>query len=63
VIEVLVNEQGRVVRVKLIESTGYPALDKAGLESTRDWRVNAGTVDGKARCMWGRFSLTWAPMQ
>jgi TonB family protein len=50
---VLVNEQGRVARVKLVESTGYPALDKVGLESTRDWKLAPGTVDGNPKCMWG----------
>jgi TonB family protein len=55
----LVNEQGRVTRVRLVQSTGYPELDQIGLESTRDWKLAPGTVDGKAQCMWQQFTLTW----
>jgi len=55
----LVNEQGRVTRVRLVQSTGYPELDQIGLESTRDWKLVPGTVDGKAQCMWQQFTLTW----
>lgn len=55
----LVNEQGRVTRVRLVQSTGYPELDQLGLESTRDWKLAPGIVDGKAQCMWQQFTLTW----
>jgi TonB family protein len=55
----LVNEQGRVTRARLVQSTGYPELDQLGLESTRDWKLPPGTVAGKARCMWQQFTLNW----
>jgi TonB family protein len=56
----LVNEQGDVSQVKVLKSTGSPDLDRAGLEITRSWKLAPGTIDGKARCIWQRHSLTWA---
>ena len=55
----LVNEEGRVSRVMVLKSTGYPALDQVGLDATRDWKIAPGTVDGKVQCMWRRFELSW----
>jgi TonB family protein len=56
---VLVNEKGRASQVKLVKSTGYPALDQVGLDATRDWKIAPGTVDGKVQCMWRVFEFSW----
>jgi TonB family protein len=54
-----VNEEGRVSQVLVVKSTGYPALDQVGLDATRGWKIAPGTVDGKVRCMWRVFELSW----
>lgn len=55
----LVNEEGYVVRAKLLKSSGFAALDKGGLEATGDLRFEPGNKDGKAVCMWRPFTFFW----
>jgi TonB family protein len=55
----LVNEEGRVSRARVVRSTGYPALDQVGLDATRDWKIAPGSVDGKVQCIWREFELSW----
>ena len=42
VLEVLVDEAGRVEKVKLAESSGYGALDRAAHRSVQRWKFVAG---------------------
>jgi TonB family protein len=55
----LVNEEGYVTRAKVLKSSGSDSLDRFSLETTKDFRVEPGRVDGKATCMWMPFTSTW----
>jgi protein TonB len=55
----LVNEDGYVTQAKVLKSSGFLALDRAGLESSGEWRFLPGKVNGKATCMWITFSTGW----
>jgi TonB family protein len=53
-----VNERGKVTDAIVAETSGYKALDDAAIkEALRTWQLLPGTVDGKPAAM--RFSL-WA---
>jgi protein TonB len=59
-IEVLVDEQGRAVEAKLVQSSGFPRLDQAALAGVKDnYRFAPGTVDGKPAPMRFTFKFTW----
>lgn len=55
----LVNEEGYVAQAKLLKSSGSPALDRASLRASSEWRLEPGKVDGKSTCMWMVFFFTW----
>jgi protein TonB len=55
----LVNEEGYVTQAKVQKSSGSIALDRASLESSRDFRLEPGKVDGKPTCMWMTFISGW----
>jgi TonB family protein len=59
VVRLLVTESGAVSQAQISKSTGYPRLDAAALEATRTWQLRPGTLEGKSRCMWGRFAITF----
>lgn len=59
VMRLLVTESGEVSRAEIHKSTGSSRLDAAALEVTRKWRLNAGTLNGKSRCMWGKFAVSF----
>lgn len=48
VLQALVDIQGRVVRVDLIQSSGYAILDRSARESVRKWRFAPATRNGVA---------------
>jgi TonB family protein len=62
VIEVLVNTDGYVARVRVAESSGYKVLDKAAKEAARDWEFIPAEKDGELVRVWVdipfNFSLT-----
>jgi TonB family protein len=55
----LVNEEGYVTRARLVKSSGSKSLDRASLESSKDFRLEPGRLDGKVTCMWMPFTSTW----
>jgi periplasmic protein TonB len=60
VLEVYVQENGRVGDARVKESSGFPKLDEAALrEVKRSWRLVPGTENGKAVAMWGQFAVTF----
>lgn len=59
VVRLLVTENGEVSQAWIFQSTGFPKLDAAALEATRTWQMQPGTVEGKPRCMWGKFAITF----
>jgi protein TonB len=59
VVRLLITESGEVSQARIFKSTGFPRLDAAALEATRTWQLRPGTLEGKPRCMWGRFAITF----
>ncbi|HEX7012825.1 MAG TPA: TonB family protein [Steroidobacteraceae bacterium] len=56
-VEVLPN--GRVGRVRIEQSSGYPRLDEAAAREARTWRLIPGTRDGTAVPMWKRIPIVF----
>jgi protein TonB len=50
-LEVLVTEEGRVGGLRVAESSGHAALDKAALEAVEDWRFRPGRRGDRAAAM------------
>ena len=60
VLEVLVDPSGRVIDVKVVQSSGFPRLDQAALDGVKaNYRFAPGTVDGKPQPMRYTFKFTW----
>jgi len=59
VLRLLISESGEVSQAHIVQSTGSPRLDSAALEVTRKWQLTPGTVNGKPRCMWGKFAVSF----
>ena len=57
ILEVLVDEKGNVIELKVSESSGYKSLDKSALSSVRKWLFEPGTRNGKAAKMWVRVPI------
>jgi protein TonB len=57
ILEVLVDEQGNVMELKLFKSSGYKSLDQSALSSVRKWLFQPGTRNGKAAQMWVRVPI------
>ena len=51
-LKVLIDENGRVDDLKLLESSGYGILDRAALATVKRWRFEPGSEDGKKKKMW-----------
>lgn len=58
VMQLLVNEKGRVSQAKVQTSSGSAAFDLVAMKATKDWRLEPGRINGEARCMWFRFVST-----
>jgi len=53
VLQLLINEEGRVTDIRLVKSSGFKRLDDAALKYVkRAWRFTPGTKDGKPAPMW-----------
>ena len=48
-----------LAQAKLLKTSGSPALDRASLRASSEWRLEPGKVDGKSTCMWMVFFFTW----
>jgi protein TonB len=59
IVRLLITESGEVSQARIFRSTGFPRLDAAALEATRTWQMQPGTLEGKPRCMWGKFAITF----
>jgi protein TonB len=51
-VEVLVNRDGRVEDLRLSQSSGYPVLDQAAMNSMRGWLFEPATINDKKVEMW-----------
>lgn len=47
-LRVELDETGRIIAVKVKESSGYKRLDEAGLAAVKNWQCNAAMRDGEA---------------
>ena len=57
ILEVLVDLEGKVVDLKIHQSSGYSILDKAALKSVRNWRFEPARRGRKPIEMWVRVPL------
>jgi protein TonB len=57
ILEVLVGHTGRVVDLRLAQSSGHGTLDDAALEAVRGWRFVPGTRDDLPVDMWVRVPV------
>jgi len=56
-LKVLVDENGRVNDLELLQSSGYAILDKAALSSVKKWMFVPGTEGGKKKKMWVKIPI------
>ena len=56
-LKVLVDENGRVDDLEVLQSSGYAILDKAALSSVRKWMFVPGTEGGKKKKMWVKIPI------
>jgi protein TonB len=56
-LKVLVDENGRVDDLTVLESSGYPILDRTALASVRKWLFEPGTEGGNKKKMWVRVPV------
>lgn len=60
ILDVLVDETGRAIDAKVVQSSGFPRLDEAALAGVKtNYRFAPGTVDGKPQAMRYTFKFTW----
>ncbi len=58
-LQLLVNEEGRVVRALVAVSQGDPGVDEWIARGVESWRFKPRTLDGKSVCAWGNYSVTF----
>jgi periplasmic protein TonB len=56
-LSVRVGANGRVLEVRLDESSGHPMLDESAIREARRWRFAAGTQDGQPTPMWTQIPV------
>jgi protein TonB len=56
-LKVLVDENGRVDDLMVLESSGYPILDRTALASVRKWLFEPGTEGGIKKKMWVKVPI------
>jgi protein TonB len=56
-LKVLVDENGRVNDLEVLQSSGYAILDKAALSSVKKWMFVPGTEGGKKKKMWVKIPI------
>ena len=60
ILEIYVDESGRVTEARVKTSSGYEALDQAAVkQALRSWRFIPGTKDGKPQAMWRVIAMTF----
>lgn len=57
VVEVLVDESGRVGDLRMIKSSGYNNLDKAAITAVKKWTFEPGSKNGRRVAMWVRVPV------
>ena len=59
ILQVLVNEQGRVVDLAIENSSGFGQLDRAALSAVRKWSFEPGRQGEERIAMWVRVPVTF----
>jgi protein TonB len=61
ILEIYVDETGRVTQARVKASSGFEALDDAAVkQALRSWRLLPGTKDGKPEAMWYAISMKFS---
>jgi len=58
-LEVLVNEHGRVEKMRIFTSSGYAMLDKSAMKGVEKWEFIPGQKGDKKVSMWIRLPVTF----
>ncbi|MDZ7667683.1 MAG: TonB family protein [Desulfotignum sp.] len=56
---VFVSEKGAARQIRIFESSGYTALDRAAENAVAAWRFEPGTSDGVPTGMWVKIPITF----
>jgi protein TonB len=56
-LKVLIDENGRVDDLMLLESSGHTILDRAALSAVREWQFEPGTEGGIKKKMWVKIPV------
>jgi periplasmic protein TonB len=56
-LDVLVNEDGKVEDLKIYKSSGYPLLDRAAASSVKQWLFEPGRAGDEKTAMWVRVPI------
>ncbi len=51
-LDVHVGADGRVIDVRLRQSSGSPLLDRTAIDTVKRWRFDPATVDGQPVAAW-----------
>ncbi len=58
-LKIYVTDEGRVGRVEVAKTSGWPLLDNAAMEGVRDWLVKPGEKYNKPVCMWAEVPVSF----
>jgi TonB family protein len=58
-LQMLITDEGKVGQVRLQASSGWPRLDDAAMNASRDWEFIPGQWEGKATCMWVSMPIVY----
>lgn len=56
-LDVLIDQSGKIVNAKVNTSSGFKMLDKAALKSVRGWTFEPGSVGGQKAEMWFKLPV------
>ncbi|TVR66294.1 MAG: energy transducer TonB [Gemmatimonadales bacterium] len=59
-LRLLVNEEGAVDSIEVVESSGHDGLDEAARAGARDLRFEPGRVNGKRSPMWASLPVEFS---
>jgi len=58
-IDYLVNEEGKAVDSRIVQSTGYPAMDEAARIAIQKCRFKPALLDGRPVAKWTEVMYIW----
>lgn len=60
ILHILVDQAGKAVEVKIVESSGFPLLDKAAFEAVSKWSFNPSTQEGIVIKSWVEVPVSFS---